>query len=144
MLNFMLTVYIKNDCNPRPRSIIEPRHEKTNKMSVRPAKTQISLGIRPVWSESSLSAWRNLESLATHWAHTLFVGFVMSWRIYFSCICLFCMQYVSFCLLFFSHELAAAYDCDTPWTFHLPFCRKFTKKSLISTKHFKTVCLCKH
>ena len=26
----------------------EPRHDKTNKMSVRPAKTRISLGIRPV------------------------------------------------------------------------------------------------
>ena len=39
---------------------------------VRPAKTQISLGIRPVWSESSLSAWSKLGSLATHWAH--FVG----------------------------------------------------------------------
>ena len=39
-------------------------------MSVRPAKTQISLGIRPVWSESSLSAWRKLGSLATHWAHS--------------------------------------------------------------------------
>ena len=34
--------------------VFEPRHDKTNKMSVRPAKTQISLGIRPVWSESSL------------------------------------------------------------------------------------------
>ena len=32
---------------------------------VRPAKTQISLGFRPVWSESSLSAWRKLGSLAT-------------------------------------------------------------------------------
>ena len=31
-----------------------PRHDKTNEMAVRPAKTQISLGIRPVWSESSL------------------------------------------------------------------------------------------
>ena len=48
----------------------EPRHDKTNKVSVRPAKTQISLGIRPVWSESSLSAWRKLGSLATHWAHS--------------------------------------------------------------------------
>ena len=68
-------------------------------MSLLPAKTQISLGIRPVWSESSLSAWRNLGSLATHWAHsedwsvwadaqvdlslrwahTHFVGFVMLW-----------------------------------------------------------------
>ena len=68
-------------------------------MTVRPAKTQISLGIHPVWSESSLSAWRKLGSLATHWAHsedwsdwadaqadlslrwvhTHFAGFVMSW-----------------------------------------------------------------
>ena len=39
---------------------------KPTKWHVRPAKTQISLGIRPVWSESSLSAWRKLGSLATH------------------------------------------------------------------------------
>ena len=39
-------------------------------MSVRQEKTQISLGIRPVWSESSLSAWRKFGSLATHWAHS--------------------------------------------------------------------------
>ena len=45
----------------------EPRHDKTNKMVVRPAKTQISLGIRPVWSESSLIAWRKLGSLTSHW-----------------------------------------------------------------------------
>ena len=73
----------------------EPRHDKTNKVSVHPAKTQISLGIRPVWSESSLFAWRKLGSLATHsahnkgsdqtgwmprlhWAYSHFVGFVMS------------------------------------------------------------------
>ena len=31
---------------------------KPTKWHVRPAKTQISLGIRPVWSESSLSSWR--------------------------------------------------------------------------------------
>ena len=48
----------------------EPPHEKANKMTVRPAKTQISLGIRLVWSESSLSAWRKLGSLATHWAQS--------------------------------------------------------------------------
>ena len=29
-----------------------------------------SLGIHPVWSESSLSAWKKLGSLATHWAHS--------------------------------------------------------------------------
>ena len=28
----------------------EPQHYKTNKVTVRPAKTQISLGIHPVWS----------------------------------------------------------------------------------------------
>ena len=34
----------------------EPPDDKTNKVTVRPAKIQISLGIRPVWSESSLCA----------------------------------------------------------------------------------------
>ena len=29
-------------------SVIEPPHDKTNKVTVRPAKTQISQGIRPV------------------------------------------------------------------------------------------------
>ena len=48
----------------------EPRNDKTNNVAVRPAKTQISLGIRPVWSESSLSTWRKLGSLATHWVHS--------------------------------------------------------------------------
>ena len=38
------------------RNIYELWHDKTNKMSVHPAKTQISLGIRHVWSESSLCA----------------------------------------------------------------------------------------
>ena len=50
-------------------SLNEPQHDKTNKMSVCPAKTQISLGIRPVWSEASLSAWSNLGPLATHGGH---------------------------------------------------------------------------
>ena len=35
-------------------SSFEPSHDKTNKVTMRPAKTRISLGIRPVWSESSL------------------------------------------------------------------------------------------
>ena len=29
-------------------TIFEPQHDKTNEMTVRPAKTEISLGIRPV------------------------------------------------------------------------------------------------
>ena len=36
---------------------------------MRPAKTQVSLG-RPVWTESSLSAWTNLGALASHWANS--------------------------------------------------------------------------
>ena len=67
-------------------------------MSVRPAKTQISLGIRPVWSVFAvrmkkawvlsypLSAQRRLWSdwadaqadLSLRWAHTHCTGFVMS------------------------------------------------------------------
>ena len=44
----------------------DPRHDKTNKMSVHPAKTD-----QPVWfSVFSLSAWRKLVSLATQWAHS--------------------------------------------------------------------------
>ena len=42
---------------------------KRTKLSLRPVKTQISLGIHPVWSESLLSAWRNIGSSVTHWAH---------------------------------------------------------------------------
>ena len=52
------------------RLVIGQTHGKTNIMTVRPAKTQISLGIRPVWAESSLSAWRKLGSLATYGAHS--------------------------------------------------------------------------
>ena len=51
----------------------EPPHNKTKKKKkkwhVRPAKTQISLGISTDWSESSLSGWRKLGSLATHLTH---------------------------------------------------------------------------
>ena len=82
----------------------EPRHDKTNKISVRPAKTQISLGICPVWSSVfavpmkkawvlsyPLSTQRRLWSdladaqadLSLRWAHSHFVGFVMSWLMYF-------------------------------------------------------------
>ena len=49
----------------------EPWHDKTKKMSLRPARTLISLGIHPVWSEFSVSAWRKLGSLATYWAHSV-------------------------------------------------------------------------
>ena len=37
---------------------------------MRPGKTQISLGIHPVWSDSLLSPWRKLGSFTTHWVHS--------------------------------------------------------------------------
>ena len=43
---------------------------KPTKWHVRLAKTRISMCIHPVWSESLLSTWRKLGSLATHWAHS--------------------------------------------------------------------------
>ena len=76
----------------------EPQHDKINNVAVFSAKTQISLGIRPVWSYSSLctqwvakdqrfhhadsedwSDWADAQAdLSLCWAHTHFVGFVMS------------------------------------------------------------------
>ena len=44
------------DTNISPPNTFEPPHDKTNKMTVRLAKTQITLGICPVWSESLLCA----------------------------------------------------------------------------------------
>ena len=85
--------------------VTEPRHDKLNIVTVRPGKTQISLGVRTVWSESAqadlslpvrmkkgwvlsypLSAQRRLWSdwadaqadLSLRWVLSHFVGFVMS------------------------------------------------------------------
>ena len=44
--------------------------KKQTKCHVHQAKIQISLGISPIWSETSLSAWRKPGSLATHWVHS--------------------------------------------------------------------------
>ena len=81
---------------------------KPTKWYVRPTKPQISLGIRPVWSESSLSVWWKVGPLATHWAHSEdsdqtgrmfrlmwvfagrkanFVRFVMRWLNYYKNLC---------------------------------------------------------
>ena len=52
------------------KTILAFSWQNPTKWHGRQAKTQISLGIRPVWSESSLSAWRKLGSLAIRWAHS--------------------------------------------------------------------------
>ena len=66
MFTFLIdakTSNIKNDRVTWPH-YLSLLTDKT-KWPVRPAKTQISLGIRPDWSESSLSAWKKVGSLAT-------------------------------------------------------------------------------
>ena len=67
----------------------EPRHDKTNKVRVRPAKTQISLGIRmrkasvlsyPFSAQRRLwSDWADAQAdRSLHRPHSHFVGFIMS------------------------------------------------------------------
>ena len=51
-----ITNILRTYRRPLRLPINEPQHDKTNKVTVRTAKTQISLGIRPVWSESLLCA----------------------------------------------------------------------------------------
>ena len=91
---------------------------------MRPAKTLISLGICPVWSESLLSPWRKLGFLSTYWAHSEdtdqtgqmprliwifagctrhFVGFVMRWLNYLLSTCYFWI-FVS-CIFIFQGRL---------------------------------------
>ena len=95
----------------------EPPRYKTNIASVRPAKTQISLGTRPVWSESSLCAqwvakgpscgqqrlWSDCADartdLSLRWAHTHFIGFVTMRLI--SCWVLPCSLFSFFFFFFF-------------------------------------------
>ena len=57
--------FFSNSTNQMSRSMTKP-----TKWCVRPAKTQISLGIRPVWAESLLSTWKKHGTLATHWVHS--------------------------------------------------------------------------
>ena len=48
--------YVRSFWKDRRIKLIKPPHDKPTKWHVRPAKTQISLGIRPAWPESSLCA----------------------------------------------------------------------------------------
>ena len=49
---------------------LSPLMTKPKKWHVHSGKIQISLGVHPVWSESSLSTWRIIGSLATHKANS--------------------------------------------------------------------------
>ena len=62
----MLKIYVKK-FKQTANIILKPQHEKTNKMNVCPAKTQISLYICTVWSESSLcSQWETKDLRSLH------------------------------------------------------------------------------
>ena len=55
---------------PANKEYMSRHMTKPTKWSVHPAKIQINLGIRPVWSESLLSAWRNTGPLTAYWVHS--------------------------------------------------------------------------
>ena len=94
----------KNACNSEKMTHEQP-HDKTNKMTVHQVKIQISLDIRPVWSESLLCAqwvakdpsflhadskdwsdWADAQTdLSPRWVHISLVGFVMRQLILKSC-----------------------------------------------------------
>ena len=120
--------------------LIEPPHDKTNKVTVRSAKTQISLGIRPVWSVFAcrikkpwvlsypLSAQRRLWSdwadaqadLSLRWAHMP--------------LCWFCHEAALISILFLTANANAKQNnCCTSEV-------SITTTSLLSRHKFKTRC----
>ena len=92
-----------NNVSIIPNGKYEPRHDKTNKMTVRPAKTDqpwhppslirvFAVRMKKHWTLSyPLSAqgrlWSDLAdaqaNLSLRWAHTHCVGFVVSWLNYY-------------------------------------------------------------
>ena len=122
------------------------RHDKTNEVAVRPAKTQSSLGIRQVWSESSLCAhwvakdprflhvdsedWSDKADaqadLSLRWAHNNIVG--LSCRG--SYLLLNGLQFVPFLKSF----------TETLWKSHLSRVMRKGTLALCSLRSFKHEC----
>ena len=118
-------------------SLFEPRHDKTINMTVHPAKTQISLGISPVWAESPRCAYwvakdprflhadnedsnqtGRMPRLIWVFAGRTLISLVLSWRSSFLI-----RNIVSFFSFSRFRVLVAAYECVTPWIFHLTICK---------------------
>ena len=56
---------------PQSEAAANPWHqEEERKDKIEPTRDKTKVSVRPVWSESSLSAWRKLGPLATHWVHS--------------------------------------------------------------------------
>ena len=133
---------------------------KATKRHVRPAKTQISLGIHPVWSESSLSAWGKLGSLATHWAHSedsgqtgrmprliwvfagrtcYFVGFVMRRH---KCFCrVHCIRLGTYLLQFRNRQFQAYHPCLHHNHHSRPSVRNHQGRPSVRVPTFRIPCL---
>ena len=98
----------------------EPPHDKTNKITCAPREDSDHLGIRPVWSVSSLCAqWvakdpklssadskdfdrtGRMPKFDLRWAHMLFVGFVMRWL---KCSWRYCITFVDFSVLKYGNK----------------------------------------
>ena len=63
-------LWIHSDRNWNRLLIIDMCAQQRLRSAWTSAQSEISLGIRPVWSESSLSARRNIGSSATHLTHS--------------------------------------------------------------------------
>ena len=114
--------------NPTPGFIPEKNHTVVQRMGVtklsRPRGTSRNMfahilvcsyhggGGRAVWSESSLSAWRKLGSLATHWAHSEDAD-DLSLRWAHRSLCWFCHEA--------AHITVVLKECFWPWPFSLTF-----------------------
>ena len=99
-----------------------------------PAKTQISLGICPIWSEFSLSAWRKLGFLAIHWAHR------EDWSeslLYAQSFCWFCYEAAKI-KVFDSKALAFASFKFTSFTFEPRHEKKTTTKWMCAQRRLRS------
>ena len=112
--------------NVHTRSEMSGLMTKPTKWHVRPAKTQIGLGTHPAWSESSLSAWRKLGSLATHWVHSKdsdqtgqMPRLSLCWA--HRSFCLFCHEAAQ--IVFFTRAKSSAESERVHWTWRWKFPR---------------------
>ena len=107
-----------------PGVTFEQPHDKTNKMDVCPLKTQISLGIRPVWSECSAGALHVDRLIWFHWAHMPFCWF---WRevAHFSCSgCLASLWHTSGKINLIESELFKPFSPYLVFEFHMVYSKR--------------------
>ena len=97
------------------RSVFEPVHDKTNKMTLRSGKTQISLRIRPVWSVFAVHPVGSRVLLASSCAQQglIRLGGCPGWSVL--------ARITSFC--WFCHAVAH-FHCQKSLLYYSPFLGK--------------------